>query len=476
MSGLAAAAGLLLAILFNVGILAPISVLIVSLFLVAAWGLAFPRVSRTSLLPRFLILIYTLPFTVLIGYLFVPDYVWTWTPQGRAALNDILMRQLITVGLVGLIGLTVGTRVPRVFFTRYWRSRRFAPPSVEPKRALAFTPYAVLLLLALLFSYLSAPAETILDTPYGGEQLFTLAVAVNFPSAFIVSYVLLALLFVDFEREERRHRRRWKVLLLTVTVLYIVLNLQLLRGDRECSGLIAALIALYVTSQPVSAARNWVRAGRRRVRRAAIAVAIIVPVFIGIASARITLSDPSRPFQPIEALKVGWSTSPWTMTLLSNLAAAWLYQNGELAYRYGSTYRDYVLSLPPGILTRAIGIERPVETDTNLAAELVNSGLTGGGAHVVLTPFINFGTIGALIIMGVYGVLIACIDLEQQLRDSVRLLWASMFVVGFLWFWYGEMAGIRGVMCAAIAWLLYRVLLGFSRPPPLLHREREVVV
>lgn len=467
------ALGVALAALFAQGILAPIKSLVIVFGLLAAYGLAFPRVSRLSLLPRFLLLVYALPFSVLAGYLFVPDYVWTWTPEANAVLSDQIVRQMTTIGLVGLIGMIVGYRGPSLVLRRLWKRRRVEQPRTTGMRALHGAVFACLLAMALLFSYLSAPAQTILETAYGGEQLLTLAVAINFPGAFVVSYVLFCILFIDLQRDDHPARRWRKTATFLAVLAYVVVFLQLLRGDRECSGLIAALFALYLTAGPfVRSGAEPLAGARSRIRKAALMLALIVPVFIGIASARYTVSDRSESLDPVRALSEGWQQSPWTMILLTNLAATTLYGNDELEYKLGRTYRDYVLSLPPGIVTNALGIVRPVEASANLAVDLVATGLTGGGAHIVLTPFVNFGIFGVLVIMALYGFVIALIDVQQQSFGVMRrIVWAAMFVTGFLWFWYGEMAMVRGLMSAVLTGLLYRLSVSLS---PACHRASAI--
>jgi hypothetical protein len=456
--------GVGLAVLFTQGILAPIVFLVSAFGFFAAFGLAFPRVSRLSLLPRFLLLIYAMPFSVLAGYLLLPDYVWTWTPEANAVLSDHIVRQMTTIGLIGLIGLVVGYRGPSLLLPRLRKRRLLELPRTARMRALHGGLFTVLLMVALLFSYASAPAQTILQTAYGGEQLLTLAVAINFPGAFIVSYVLFCVLFIDLQRDTQQARRQRKTVAFFAVLAYVVVFLQLLRGDRESSGLIAAILALYLTAGPLvrrfAESRN---ASRSRMRRAALMLALIVPIFIGVASVRYTASDPSQPFSAVRALSEGWRHSPWTMILLTNFAATVLYDSEQLEYRLGRTYADYMLSLPPGIVTKALGLERPLEASTNLAVDLVATGLTAGGAHIVLTPFVNFGIFGVLVIMTIYGFTVAVLDIQQQSLGLMRrLIWAALFVTGFLWFWYGEMALIRGVMSAVFVGVLYRLAISLS--------------
>jgi hypothetical protein len=118
------------------------------------------------------------------------------------------------------------------------------------------------------------------------------------------------------------------------------------------------------------------------------------------------LSDPaSQTLSVTELLADGFNQNTWTGILLTNLGLAERYQSGTIRYLYGQTYLDYLLSLPPGFLTYAIGYQRPLEATQGPNWWFM--GLSGGGIHPVVVPFMNFGIAGCFIVMGIYGYFIA---------------------------------------------------------------------
>jgi hypothetical protein len=156
------------------------------------------------------------------------------------------------------------------------------------------------------------------------------------------------------------------------------------------------------------------------------------------------------------------SQNTWTAVLWTNLGTACEHRHGVLHYKLGQTYVDYLLSLPPGVITRPIGFERPLEAAGMIVFE-DPAGLSAGGLHVVIAPFKNFGMAGALLILALYGWLAAKLDIMNTRGTlAARLLWASTMCAGFLWFWYGDMPFIRALMMAFLTYWLYRIALSLS--------------
>src|SRR2546428_13217559 len=99
---IAAACNALLALwcatLFVLGVYVPLQIAVAGLFLLAGRGLMSVRLTRVSLLPRLMIVLYVMPFSVTLGYLGSSDYVWWWTPTVLALLSDRdLVEQMMTM-------------------------------------------------------------------------------------------------------------------------------------------------------------------------------------------------------------------------------------------------------------------------------------------------------------------------------------------------------------------------------------------
>jgi hypothetical protein len=455
--------GIVLSGTFVQGAVLSIEVGILLLFALAVLGCLFPAGPRLGLLSRLMVLIYAMPFSVLLGYLVEHDYIWILTPNGMDIIQDrLLVQQMTEVGLIGIIGLIAGYQLAALVCARPLRG-----VPTQPADDLALGWFIPLLAAAVVLSWLSTPKETILQAAYFVEQSETIADQVSFAAAYMVSYIMLLVLAIDVERTILAGRQLIKFGMLSAAVLFVVVDLQLLRGNRESSGLLVGLFGLCVTG-PFLRAADWKKAKRaawRRTRWALLPMVLLAGVFISLGQVRGTATDLSARLGWRETFLLGLSQNTWTAVLWTNLSTAYMYRTGMLHWRYGQTYVDYVLSLPPGFVTNAFGIERPA-TSHNLAAE-DPAGVTAGGLDVVVTPFKNFGAPGTLLIMMGIGFFIAWVEWHHA-RGSLggRVLYASVLCGSFQWFWYGDLAFIRALLSAALVYLIYRILLWISPTHP----------
>ena len=467
---LPATTGLLLSVAFHSGVVLPKRAAVFFMALVTVWALSGARVTKRSLLPRFLILAYAMPFSAMLGYLVDDRFLWvSTTRQLDLASDDRLISEMITVGTIGLLGFLTGVLASRM------SSRNGGEGNSQAEARLPSTLYLAALVLAVFFSWLSAPPETILTAKYALGQSAAPAAGINFAAAYLVSYITLLILFIDAERERVAAVRRFKVIGLSCAVVYIVVVLQLLRGDRESSGLVVALAALFLTS-PRKLHFDSRRTIRRRLRRLALPLIGLLAVFIALGQARSSLSDATEVIPPKQLLLLGLSQNTWTAVLWRNLGVAWEYRTGILHYKFGQTYVDYLLSLPPGVLAKALGYERPEEAWRGISWE-DPAGVSAGGLHAVIAPFKNFGAIGVFAVLGLYGFLIGRLELSHA-RGSflARLMWAAVFCCGLLWFWYGDMAFIRAMMIAALIYVAYRFAIEPGHPVLFGRRKRVPIL
>jgi hypothetical protein len=421
--------------------------------------------------------VYCMPFSVLLGYLLDLDFIWHYTSRGIEITRDLLViRYLVMMGLIGLLGLLAGMR----WATLATRDRPDPEEVVGPQRSgrtLADPVFYMLLPLAVLFSWVSAPPETILEAVYAVSQSDAVATQINFPAAYMLSYILLVVLLVDAERERSRTRRTAKLLATGVATAYIVIVLQVMRGDRESAGLVAALVAMYLTSRAGVRAGTSLRAlTAARIRRLTLPLVAMVVLFIALGALRSRLSQAgavSQVLTPTQVVQLGLSQNTWTAVLWTNLSLAWEYRELGVTYKYGQTYLDYLLSLPPGFLTQMVGYERPMEAWRGIGWEDA-ARVSAGGLHPVVPPFRNFGAFGVFFILMFYGFLLARIEQKAQAGTvGGRILWGSVFCAGFNWFWYGDMPFIRALMFAGVLYLMYRVALSVQVTAPALTAGAE---
>lgn len=470
-----AAVGLVLVVLFEAGVVLPAPVSIVGLAALCTWGLLGgpwrDAAAGPGLLSRFGVLVYCLPFAVTVGWLFDSNYTWWDTPATVRLMRDPRVQSvMVMTGLIGLVGLLLGCSQERARADRRPPTQRSHAP--QQRGRLRMLTFLGLSAASLVLSWLSAPSKDIFTAAYAARGTGSLGKSFNFNAGYLGSYILLVLLWVDLEQERSRRERRLKRFVVGATVAVIVFYFQLARGDREAAGLVAGLTVLYVTqpmAQPTltfwkNALRRLRRAVRRRLIVIVVPVALLLGLFLAVGAVRTILYEGrADEIDAFEAVERGFRRSTWTAVLLNNLAAAGEYCSGDIEYFNGQTYVDYLLSLPPGVVARALDYERPMELHRNPGTWY--QGLNAGGMHVVIVPFKNFGIVGALVVMAAIGWLLSVLDRWGAAPDVwSRLAFGSAVTTLLFWFWYGDMNAIRGAMFVLIIGVVYHLLAVRVRP------------
>ena len=109
-------------------------------------------------------------------------------------------------------------------------------------------------------------------------------------------------------------------------------------------------------------------------------------------------------------------------------------------------------------MTRALGIQRPLESDRGPNWWFI--GISAGGIHIVLVPYRNFGMAGAFGVLALIGWFVGWVEIRNDTRRFWgRFLYGALGVVSFFWFWYGDMYLIRVLMSVAILGPAYRLWL-----------------
>ena len=424
-------------------------------FNASAWlGIGALLVRRRYLAAFYLMLFY-MPLSSSLGYAFVEDYIFWNSPRAWSLGEDhAVISTMILIGEIGLCGFLAGMLLVK-------KSIGTDKQSTEgrTKTGSYFLPnlsesvFSVLTVFAVLLSWIAAPNETIFKEAYGASAI-TRGSQMNFNAGALSSYVLIILLQLDIHRTERK---KFKKTVLICTVAYIILFLQLLRGDRESSGLIAGMLLVYVKfGSPISReyVQNIIKTLQQRIYLVGGGVALIL-IFSLIGSLRSEASNGYISNSEISEMLVnGLRQNTWTAAGVNNLALAEEYVNGDIDYFYGRTYLDYVLSLPPAFVAKAIGYSRPI--NENNAPGLWYRYLTNGGTHPIIVPFKNFGALGLFLFMFLLGQLIGVIDrLDSSSVLLGQYIYGVFAVSGFKWFWYGDMNLIRSCMAAIFFYTIY---------------------
>lgn len=435
----------------------------------ALLGMSSCRIAEAGVLTRAVALFFILPFSACLGYLFDSQFVWWRTPLAMPLCRDEpLISRMIWIGICGFMGLVCGTR--------FYNLRATRPPlSQVVNRVLPAHLFIGLLLAAVGLSQLSAPPETILVANYASGQTESTAGELNFNAAFLISYLILIYLYVDAEHEPagssmRRSKQRW----ILAACTYIVVVLQILRGDRECFGLLMGIASLYVTGG--SFGGNWWQAKRdafMRMLRLSLPVFCIVVLFLLLGFLRSMLSESAVTSQSLREMATRVLTlNTWTGVLLTNLGMAEEEANFGIQHLGGKTYVDYALSMPPGVISGALGYKRPL--DGRNSPNWWYIPLAGGGTHPVVVPYKNFGVFGVFGVLTCIGVFVArCERYASGYGFGNRLLFGSMATITPLWMWYGDMNFLRTLVACGCLWAVHH-FFAVVRPADSLQRHLKI--
>lgn len=431
--------GVLLSFLFVLNMKVPIYVPLLTIILSLALYFRYLYRGVGSFLVGIMMVFFAAPVLPLMLYFINDEINWGWTPELIAVIDYDLNWKIAISIAVGCTGLLIGSLISSSKLVNNIK----VTPAYNP---LSMFGFKSLSLVAILLSYMSAPTGSIFAGEYGGDQLNTIALAINFPAAYLLSYSVFIALAIDLVKD-RTANVSLKTKYLALSIGYVAIFLQFMRGDREIVGLFIALMVLYIISPSWGAGsklelRGIVKA--RFVRCLKISgVGVIFLLALGILRFSVSYGvyDLSNLFQ----------ANPWVMALTSFAAFFSSEESEKLVY--GETYIQYLLSLPPGFITNIFDIKRSIEADSNLAARLVDTGMTSGGAHVGLVGLQNFGMLGLFVIMMIYGGLARLIETHAiRTRGISVFVWLNLIAAVPIWFWYGEMTAIRAIMGAIIAY------------------------
>jgi hypothetical protein len=432
------------------------------IFLMFAFGWSILRCNITNISPlgRLMVLLYSAPFFACIGYLIEPQFVWWASPAAASLCRDEIMNGIMVwTALIGLLAMTAGLRCgPILAMSRTEKiPNRFAT-SIAPQWYESLTGGMFLMTLgcATMLAWLAAPDETILSARYGFGQTVAAAAELRFDGASLLSSIILGMLFVDTQRDLNDRRRRGKLIALSVISTYIVVNLQLMRGDRGCAGLLIAAAVMYITSHQGAMSHWW------QVRKATTLRAIKVSIPLGAAAfaflllgfLRFMLSDGNLSAEDLSQIQRDVILdNTWTSVALNNLGLAVEQTGSSIQYLKGQTYADYFLSLPPGFVSRTLGLVRPV--DIGADPRFWYEGLSTGGMHPAIVPFKNFGPFGVVAVLFIYGTMIGFVEsFSGKPGKYQKIVYIGFFCFAFEWFWYGDMNLIRGLMAVGFACLI----------------------
>ncbi len=447
--------GSLHAAAFSSGIFPPLELTVVILAVLVAMSIVSLHVVKLSLMSRFFIVLYSLPFTATLGYLFDAEFIWTRSANVQPlCLIPELINVMLVMAIVGLCGLLTGIEATNWFYCRFPARVSETKGITDLSRTFSLPVTAILLGVSIYLSALHSPAKTIFEEPYAIRS------GAKLNGSWMISYMILILLYLDFERELPGRRRLWKVLGYSATVSYIIVVLQFLRGDRECAGLVVGMAMLFITNPVVEegvTGSGLLRSRQRRAAMLAVPLAICIVVFAGLGTLRniANVSEFDDPDTRSVAVKY-LTRNTWTAVSLNNLGLATECYYGNVEYLYGRSYLDYFLSLPPSPIAKRLNYVRPLDGPAN-PAQWYRCLISFGGMHPVVVPYRNFGIWGVIPVLFFCGSFIAFCEIQNERRlFSARLLYGCVATSSMSWFWYSDMNMIRTLMICAGLLLFYR--------------------
>lgn len=310
---------------------------------------------------------------------------------------------------------------------------------------------------SLALSILSQSSETIINAEYGKAEV--LAVEIGFRSSWMISYVLLSFLFSDLIIDNNRKRSAIKFYIATALLIYITLFIQIFSGDREIFTLLIALFFLFkFWSKGDSANQKNIFGWETFLVFTLLVVASkligfirfqVVDININNLMGLLDLALDEAIFTP----KIIEGT--WSAVYLSPLSVVGDYINNLRGLKFGIDYWELFLSLPPQFIAEFFGYTRP--WDIMRPAMEITYGL--GGTHILVLPFINFGIYAIFPFAFLISSAVCWGVVKSNSNKSVKGLsfLTVLVMIAPHAIWYGEKAGINGI----IGWILILYLYKF---------------
>lgn len=460
-------------------------------------------------------LLLCLPFVHLLPYVFdspPPGALVLWGLAANPYMFESSVISLTSsIGAVAACGMASG-----LLWIDINRSQNAAfelrkKVSIWPDSSLPVWGAILVITIALFMAQLSAPTQTIFTASYTGEA--STAEKVRFDSAWLFACIILLFALADAFFTESRPKAFIKLLACISASLYFIVWLQFARGNREA---ISFVVAFGFITWTWGAPQLAVSKLSYRCIRTAAVLGVVSTLLSGVALQKLRYqlapnseslpqlpedrlpSNPesmpadesigknssagespvkvegSSPAEllpaPPESLKDLSAETPgtlfkkidlkipsgtWSAVLLTPLSVAGDVLAGKLPKRFGRTYVELFLSMPPGFIANSLGYNRPIDGQRGPAHEM-RYGL--GGTHASVVPMINFGIFGVLLILFVEGFLLALSErVTGRAGIGSIILQGTLITVLPHWLWYGEKALLTGLSIWLFIFALYKL-------------------
>jgi len=421
---------------------------------------------RVGVLMLLFWLVYALPFIHVVPYLWFdfanenPLVLWGLAVNPYM-LEEAIIQLTAMIGAVGGIGFALGVSLNNKAIVRdTGMNRRLV-------RTLSIPIWMVWVIGGVALSWLSAPESTLFTANYAESK--SALDGANFSSAWMISYVLLAFALCDAILDQNPARKAFKRIVVFIAIAFVLVFLQLLRGDRESiSFVFGALLVYYYWAGPLTQ-KQQMQIPWKKILVGGFVLFVISMVVGGTRHSLVvtldigTLVGLINDLYGSEVFNISnLLHGTWSAVLLTPLSVAGDHVYKLLPLKFGEDYLNLFLSLPPGFVADAVGFQRPSDALAGPAREM-RYGL--GGTHLAVMPFMNFRMIGVLVIPALWAYIFTHHEKGALQRLSVTnlTLLCSVSMAAPHWLWYGE----KYVLNVLIIWLLlivlYRISLSISR-------------
>jgi len=515
-----AATGLYCIVTYSLGVTAPLPVSAAIVLLSAIVVVTLTARGEIGAISFLLYAFVALSFVHLVPYLF---YDWTfpappptsWKPGdlviwGLAPNPYFFDKQTIELtaelGAAGVSGLLAGT----LSYYSSVHKLRIDPPKPVPGWNIIL--FFLFLAISIVASKFAAPPETIFSANYKGKG--AASEAANFASSWLISYAILIFCFADALLEKRGTIKNLKLGAAIASLLYIVIWLQFARGDRESVPMVLAtgvmfwhwgvprladrystkvllrcatvigVVFLLLSGQALQGLRHNM-AGKSLSETASV-LKSIGEAEEPIGGSLKSKAEPPKPAssknqEPIRTpgdwfMKINRRipSGTWSAVLLTPLSVAGDSLRGLLPLKWGRTYIDFLLSIPPGFVADHLGYVRPISAGKGPAVDMRYG---QGGTHAIVVPFMNFRMVGVVVILAIWGLLFSWIERStaKSGRDTFAVPKIAVFGLAITviphWIWYGEKILINGILIGGGLALLY--YMTSPRPSPCSEPKRQ---
>jgi hypothetical protein len=425
---------------------------------------------RVGVLMLLLWLVYALPFIHIIPYLWFDfaneNPLLLWGLKVRPYMIEERIIQLTAmIGAVGGIGFALGVSLNDKVIVRDTGMSTIGNRRLI--RTLSTPVWMVWVIGGVALSWLMTPQDTLFVANYTMSK--SALDGVNFSSAGMISYVLLAYALSDAILNQKPARKAFKMSVVFGAIAFILVYLQLLRGDRAAIPFVfGALLVYFYWSASITQKRQMQTPWKKIVG----VVFVLVVVSMVLGATRHSLIEIQDIGQFLDLLAdlyedglIGISNllhGTWSAILLTPLSVAGDYVYKLLPLKLGDDYLNLFLSIPPGFIADAVGYTRPINALSGPAWEM-RYGM--GGTHAIVLPFMNFRMLGVLVIPALWAYILTHYEKRALKRLCVTKL-AFLCTIALAaphWLWYGEKNGINAVIIWLLLAFLYRLLLSLRR-------------